>query len=584
MYVAVKGGEAAIEAAHRLLAEARRGDRAIAELTLAQIEQQLALAVDRVMTEGSVYDRELSALAIKQARGDLIEAIFLLRAYRTTLPRLAFSLPIETSRATVKRRISATFKELPGGQVLGSTFDYTHRLLDFSLAAEAELAGAAPADAQNGETVTPTEMPRVSALLAEEELIDPNPAAQTEPEDLTREPLSFPADRSARLQNLARGDEGFLLALGYSTQRGYGRNHPFAGEIRTGAVEVEIIPPELGFPVVIGEITVTECEMVNQFKGSASAPPQAQPARDPVDDGDGDQDQQHNKCHLVEIVGADLLGQLQADAAGSDNADNRRRSRVRLEEVQDLAGDDRQDLRQQAEPDPRPRIAAGGDDGFALALAARLDRFRKQLAQRSCIGHGNCQHAGKGTKPDDTDKDQRPNQGVDAADDIEQSPNKETDRRMGRRILGGQQAQRRRQRRADQGAEEGDRQRFDHRAQEQLQMPPRRGRHHQAEKLHQFADPRPDLREGDAEPPYRKGDRAEHGDRAANLEGAALRRLRQQRPVARQHGGRIRREQLGTPVHPVAAPLARRRRTRLVTISRIATATMISSRMALTSV
>jgi alpha-D-ribose 1-methylphosphonate 5-triphosphate synthase subunit PhnI len=274
MYVAVKGGEAAIEAAHRLLTEARRGDRAIAELTLAQIEQQLALAVDRVMTEGSVYDRELSALAIKQARGDLIEAIFLLRAYRTTLPRLAFSLPIETSRATVKRRISATFKELPGGQVLGSTFDYTHRLLDFSLAAEAELAGAAPADAQNGETVTPTEMPRVSALLAEEELIEPNPAAQTEPEDLTREPLSFPADRSARLQNLARGDEGFLLALGYSTQRGYGRNHPFAGEIRTGAVEVEIIPPELDFPVVIGEITVTECEMVNQFKGAASAPPQ----------------------------------------------------------------------------------------------------------------------------------------------------------------------------------------------------------------------------------------------------------------------------------------------------------------------
>ena len=109
MYVAVKGGEKAIEAAHRLLAEARRGDPAVPELALAQIDQQLALAVDRVMTEGSVYDRELAALAIKQARGDLTEAIFLLRAYRTTLPRLAVSQPIETGQARLKRRISATF-------------------------------------------------------------------------------------------------------------------------------------------------------------------------------------------------------------------------------------------------------------------------------------------------------------------------------------------------------------------------------------------------------------------------------------------------------------------------------------------
>ncbi len=53
-----------------------------------------------------------------------------------------------------------------------------------------------------------------------------------------------------------------------------GKNHPFAGEIRIGEVEIEIVPPELGFPIAIGEITVTECEMVNQFKGSATAPPQ----------------------------------------------------------------------------------------------------------------------------------------------------------------------------------------------------------------------------------------------------------------------------------------------------------------------
>src|ERR1700754_1999862 len=124
MYVAVKGGKRAIDAAHELLAERPRGDRAVPELTLAQIGEQLSLAVDRVMAEGSICDRELAALAIKQARGDLVEAIFLLRAYRTTLPRLAHSLPIETSAMPVRRRISAAFKDVPGGQVLGATFDH----------------------------------------------------------------------------------------------------------------------------------------------------------------------------------------------------------------------------------------------------------------------------------------------------------------------------------------------------------------------------------------------------------------------------------------------------------------------------
>src|ERR687884_1474111 len=138
MYVAVKGGERAIENAHRLLAHERRGDPAVPEVTLEQISQQLALAVDRVMTEGSLYDRELAALAIKQARGDLIEAIFLVRAFRTTCPRFGASEPLDTASMDVRRRISAIFKDLPGGQVLGPTFDYTHRLLDHGLADQAE--------------------------------------------------------------------------------------------------------------------------------------------------------------------------------------------------------------------------------------------------------------------------------------------------------------------------------------------------------------------------------------------------------------------------------------------------------------
>ncbi|KAA0947314.1 carbon-phosphorus lyase complex subunit PhnI [Pseudomonas sp. ANT_H14] len=265
MYVAVKGGEQAIDNAHRLLAKKRRGDTTITELGVEQIRQQLPLAVARVMSEGSLYDEELAALAIKQAAGDLVEAIFLLRAYRTTLPRFSPSLAIDTSAMQLSRRLSATFKDVPGGQLLGPTFDYTHRLLDFALLAEGEYPGP---QTTPGASLEPC--PRVLGLLVKEGLIKNESDNEGTVADITRDPLEYPANRAQRLQALARGDEGFLLALGYSTQRGYGRNHPFAGEIRIGDVEVWIEPEELGFAICLGSIEVTECEMVNQFVGSAT--------------------------------------------------------------------------------------------------------------------------------------------------------------------------------------------------------------------------------------------------------------------------------------------------------------------------
>lgn len=270
MYVAVKGGERAIDNAHRLLASKRRGDTALPAVTLEQIGEQLSLAVDRVMSEGSLYDRGLAALAIKQARGDLIEAVFLTRAYRTTLPRFGYCVPIDTGAMLIERRISACYKDLPGGQLLGPTFDYTHRLLDPELARD-----VVPQPPANGAGDDQPVM-RVSAILEQEGLIEPDggDADQDDVNDITRTPLEFPLQRDARLQALSRGDEGFLLALAYSTQRGYGRNHPFVGEIRIGEVEVELEIPELGFAVTIGRVQVTECQMVNQFKGSAKAPPQ----------------------------------------------------------------------------------------------------------------------------------------------------------------------------------------------------------------------------------------------------------------------------------------------------------------------
>ncbi|WP_368275917.1 carbon-phosphorus lyase complex subunit PhnI, partial [Klebsiella pneumoniae] len=148
MYVAVKGGEKAIRAAHALQEQKRRGDGRLPELSVEQIGDQLSLAVDRVMTEGGIADRELAALALKQASGDNVEAIFLLRAYRTTLPRLAVSEPINTAEMRLERRISAVYKDIPGGQLLGPTYDYTHRLLDFTLLANGEAPSVQQADGE----------------------------------------------------------------------------------------------------------------------------------------------------------------------------------------------------------------------------------------------------------------------------------------------------------------------------------------------------------------------------------------------------------------------------------------------------
>ncbi|PZX38011.1 alpha-D-ribose 1-methylphosphonate 5-triphosphate synthase subunit PhnI [Roseinatronobacter thiooxidans] len=268
MYVAVKGGERAIENAHGWLAEARRGDATVPDLAVDQIREQLALAVDRVMAEGSLYDPDLAALALKQARGDVVEAVFLIRAFRTTLPRFGASAPLDTGAAQIIRRISATYKDAPGGQVLGPTFDYTHRLLDFGLAESATPAPAPEAPSSLGA------VPHILSHLGEEGLIQPEREGGAEVPDLTRAPLEFPASRPLRLQALARGDEGFLLSLAYSTQRGYGRNHAFIGELRIGHVRVSAYLPELGFEIDFAEILLTECETVNQFQGSKSEPAQ----------------------------------------------------------------------------------------------------------------------------------------------------------------------------------------------------------------------------------------------------------------------------------------------------------------------
>jgi alpha-D-ribose 1-methylphosphonate 5-triphosphate synthase subunit PhnI len=235
-YTAVKGGLDAILAAEALISA---GD---GRLNAAQVGRGARLLIDQVMGEGGLYAPELAALAIAQAEGDPIEAAFLLRAYRSTLPRIGYTLPSDGRRMRVLRRISSTFKDIPGGQVLGRTRDYTQRLLDVDgrFAAKAR-AAAPPATAIGGEG-WPV-FPSVVDALREEGLVRQTTDDPTEPADITRDALRFPAPRSARLQALARGETGFMVAIGYSAQRGLGAAHPTIAELRSGELPLQIATP-----------------------------------------------------------------------------------------------------------------------------------------------------------------------------------------------------------------------------------------------------------------------------------------------------------------------------------------------------
>ena len=277
-YVAVKGGSHAIHEAEKLL-KYMPWKEGGTPLEVQQIRKGMRLAVDRVMSEGSLYDPDLAALALKQAEGDVLEASFLLRAFRSTLVRNFYTLPIQTENMEVIRRISATFKEVPGGQYLGPTRDYTKRLLDMSRMEEDPSEIMKYVTTYLSENLTETQQnelagvremavfPRVIELLRAEGLLAAGDREPQEEEvlidDITRHAISFPASRSARLQTMARGESGALMAFAYSSVRGYGDVHPTIGELRVGYVPVEIEHPFYpGEKMTIGRVLVTESEMV----------------------------------------------------------------------------------------------------------------------------------------------------------------------------------------------------------------------------------------------------------------------------------------------------------------------------------
>ncbi|MEL6522716.1 MAG: carbon-phosphorus lyase complex subunit PhnI [Pseudomonadota bacterium] len=259
-YVATRGGERAIEQSERLFREAMGPFDAE---RVAEIKNSLPYLIDRVMGEASLYDEDLAALALAQTGGELYEAVLLLRAWRTTQPRLTVARPIEQDQLFTHRRISAAFKDIPGGQVLGPTLDYAHRIL-----ATEVLQGEsyAPKAVEPATEPAPAYQPAVSAWQAENDLLDlpvDDPTDGNDIPDLTREPLLFPSKRAHTLQSLARAETGGVLALGYAAMRGYGQAHPTVNELRLAEAEIAVTHPD-GRSFSAGRVKVSQAEVVDK--------------------------------------------------------------------------------------------------------------------------------------------------------------------------------------------------------------------------------------------------------------------------------------------------------------------------------
>ncbi|MEY3566882.1 MAG: hypothetical protein RLZ19_896 [Actinomycetota bacterium] len=280
-YAAARGGLKAIEAAERLVAR----ERVLGEsqwLESKQVIEKLRLAVDRVMGEGGLWDEHLAASALRQAEGDPIEAAHLLRSYRSTLPRLAYTTPVDVDDLTVLRRIVPAFRNPPGPQLLGRTTDYTGRLLDTDdetsqrtaaekMAAFIEenvtISEAIDGDAEPTDIRQPR---RLLDLLRDlDAVVDRRRTDDPEPFDITRHPARPPATRSARLATMARAETGALVNVWYRNILGPdGYLHEITlGEVRHGRLPVTVIHPLTGDPVSISDVRVTEVEAIEDLNG-----------------------------------------------------------------------------------------------------------------------------------------------------------------------------------------------------------------------------------------------------------------------------------------------------------------------------
>lgn len=243
-------------------------------LTTPQLASQMRLVLDKIMGEAGLYATGLTAQSLQESGGDVWEAVMRLRAFRATLERRYTSEIIDTREMSVLRRISSAFREIPGGQILGPSRDYTQRLLETRIAVEdcesvrsfldsiEALAGKHP----NGLSDELSLVGKVADLLKKEGLMEAvHEDEDKQVVDITRHALQFPAKRSAALQTLARGETGAIMALAYSAMRGQGGDHPTIGELRFGKVKLAVMDRH-GRVRTLGRVQVTESENISKIK------------------------------------------------------------------------------------------------------------------------------------------------------------------------------------------------------------------------------------------------------------------------------------------------------------------------------
>ncbi len=290
-YVAAKGGFDAIRAAEDLVTRHRLESRS-SYLELDQLIDRLGYAVDRVMSEGGLWDEETAARAFRQAEGDSIEASHLVRSHRSTLPRFGYTNVVEADDVDVLRRIVPAFREPPGPQLLGRTLDYTGRLLDNSDEDTARSAAAAAATARRESTArrqstasgatddgktekatgeSPKRVPGrlMDVLRSIDAMVDRRTGEDPEPADITMVPARPGAPRSARLSTMARAETGALVQLWYRNIMGPDQHlHEVTlGEVRHGRLPVPVTHPQTGNPVTVGSVRVTEVEAIEDLDG-----------------------------------------------------------------------------------------------------------------------------------------------------------------------------------------------------------------------------------------------------------------------------------------------------------------------------
>ena len=348
-YSNAKGGEEAILAAEELVRR-RRDQGESPRLSLEQITERLRLAVDRTMGEASIWAPELAARAIRQSEGDQFEAMQLLRAHRSTLPRLAYGEPVPVGELRVLRRVSSAFRNPPGSQILGRTLDYVGRLLDLMpedeherLSAEhqarerayeeslelekghghghghdhshaadghdheipaAELAAARDLiDGLTTEAAAASDDRHPSRVLdlmrAMDLLVERRDPADPDPYDITRQPARPGAPRSAVLSMLARAETGALVHFWYKLRFDPRSNgHEIPGEVRHGWLPLRVTHPLTGNPVQVAEVRVTDVETYDGLN-------RADEDRSRIDAGYG-MCLGHNERKAIAMAGLDL--------------------------------------------------------------------------------------------------------------------------------------------------------------------------------------------------------------------------------------------------------------------------------------